>query len=76
VDDARILLKATKAKLVILGANLHSIRGKPSTKLFEEIDPSISFVLLDKDFDRQDPGECAEQLLETIRNTAVKQALS
>jgi anti-sigma B factor antagonist len=76
VDDARILLKATKAKLVILGANLHSIRGKPSTRVFEEIDPSVSFVLLDKDFDRQDPGECATQLLESIRNTALGQTLS
>lgn len=76
VDDARILLKATKAKLVILGANLQTIRGKPSTKAFEEIDPSISFILLDKDFDRQDPGECASQLLENIKNTALGQPLS
>jgi anti-sigma B factor antagonist len=76
VDDARILLKATKAKLIVLGANLHSIRGKPSTRMFEEIDPSISFILLDKDFDRQDPGDCATQLLESIRNTALGQTLS
>jgi anti-sigma B factor antagonist len=76
VDDARILLKATKAKLVILGPNLQTIRGKPSTKAFEEIDPSVSFILLDKEFDRQDPGESANQLLENIRNSALGQILS
>jgi anti-sigma B factor antagonist len=68
VDDARILLKATKAKLVILGANLQSVRGKSSQKAFEEIDPSVSVLLLDADTDKQDPGELAGKVLESIRS--------
>jgi anti-anti-sigma factor len=70
VLDAKILLKATKAKLAILGANMQSVHGTPTKKLFEEIDPSISLVVLDADFEKQDPGECVAQLLETVRGVA------
>jgi hypothetical protein len=41
VEDAAILLKMTKAKLVILGANMRSGRGKPTREILGEIDPSI-----------------------------------
>ena len=75
VADARILLKATKAKLIILGANLQSVHGKSTKKVFEEIDPSVSLVMLDEDFDRQDPGECATKLLENIRSSTLRHAL-
>jgi PleD family two-component response regulator len=68
VEDARLLLKATKAKLIILGANLQSVHGKSTRKVFEEIDPSVSLVLLDQDFSKQDPGECVPKLLESIRS--------
>ena len=67
VEDARLLLKATKAKLIILGANLQSVHGKPTRKMFEEIDSSLSLVLLDQDFNKQDPGESVPKLLESIR---------
>jgi anti-anti-sigma factor len=70
VLDAKILLKATKAKLAILGANMQSVHGTPTKKLFEEIDPSISLVVLDADFEKQDPGECVTQLLESVRGIA------
>jgi anti-anti-sigma factor len=70
VLDAKILLKATKAKLIILGANMQSVHGTSSRKLFEEIDPSVSLVVLDPNFEKQDPGECATQLLESIRGSA------
>ena len=70
VLDAKILLKATKARLIILGANMQSVHGTSSKKLFEEIDPSVSVVVLDENFEKRDPGECATQLLESIRGSA------
>ena len=70
VPDAKILLKATKAKLVILGAKQQSVHGTPTKKLFEEIDPAVSLVVLDANFEKQDPGECVMQLLESVRSIA------
>jgi anti-sigma B factor antagonist len=70
VLDAKILLKATKTKLAILGANMQSVHGTPTRKLFEEIDPAVSLVVLDPNFEKLDPGECATQLLESVRGIA------
>jgi anti-anti-sigma factor len=70
VSDAKILLKATKAKLVILGANMQAPRGTSAKKIFEEIDPAVSVVVLGEDFERRDPGECAAELLDSIRDKA------
>jgi anti-sigma B factor antagonist len=68
VEDAAILLKATKAKLIILGANLQSVRGKSSRKTFQDVDPAVSLVVLDERFSEMDPGEAAVKLLESIRS--------
>jgi anti-sigma B factor antagonist len=68
VYDAQILLKATKAKLIVLGANMQSVHGTSTKKAMEEIDPVVSLVVLDEDFAAQDPGEGATKLLETIRS--------
>ena len=77
VDDAAILLKATKAKLVILGANLQSVHGKSTRKLFEDIDPSVSLLVLDDHFAEKDPGEAAAKLMEEVRSIkAQKSALN
>ena len=70
VADAKILLKATKAKLIILGAKMQSVHGVSAKKLFEEIDPSVSLMVLDENFEKQDPGECVMQLLEKVRGFA------
>jgi anti-sigma B factor antagonist len=66
VDDARILLKATKAKLVVISARLQSVHGRPTRKALEEIDPAVSLLVLDDDFAAQDPGEAAEKLLGAV----------
>jgi len=66
VDDARILLKATKAKLVVISARLQSVYGKPTRKALEEIDPTVSLLILDENFASQDPGEAAEKLLSGV----------
>ena len=66
VDDARILMKATKAKLVVLSAKMQSVYGKPTRKMLEEIDPGVSVLVLDENFSSQDPGEAAEKLLGAV----------
>jgi len=66
IDDARILLKATKAKLVVIAARMQSVHGKPTRQVLEEIDPSVSLLILDEDFATQDPGEAAEKLLSDV----------
>jgi hypothetical protein len=66
IDDARILLKATKAKLVVIPARLQSVHGKPTSKVLEEIDPAVSLLILDENFASQDPGEAAEKLLSSV----------
>jgi len=66
IDDAKILLKATKAKLVLISARMQSVYGKPTRKALEEIDPAISLHILDEDFHTQDPGEAAEKLLGSL----------
>jgi anti-sigma B factor antagonist len=68
VNDAKILLKATKAKVVILGANLQSVHGASTNKAFEEIDPAASLIVLDSGFDAQDPGQATAKLLHIIRS--------
>jgi anti-sigma B factor antagonist len=66
VNDARILLKATKAKLVVVSARLQSVHGKPTQKMLQEIDPAVDVLILDENFATQDPGEAAEKLLSSV----------
>jgi len=66
INDARILLKATKAKLVILSARMQTIHGKPTSKALEEIEPTVSVLILEETFATQDPGEAAEKLLSSV----------
>jgi anti-sigma B factor antagonist len=66
IDDARILLKATKARLVVIPARLQSVHGKPTRQALEEIDPGVSLLVLDDGFASQDPGEAAEKLLSDV----------
>src|ERR1700722_18442533 len=66
INDARILLKATKAKLVVISSRFQSVHGKPTQKMLEEIDPAVSVLILDENFASQDPGEAAEKLLGSV----------
>src|SRR5580700_4448294 len=66
INDARILLKATKAKLVVISSRMQTMHGKPTSKVLEEIDPAVSVVILDENFASQDPGEAAEKLLTRV----------
>jgi anti-sigma B factor antagonist len=67
VEDAIILLKATKAKLMVLPAHLQTVRGKPVRKTLDEINPALPLLVLDDEFASQDPGEAAEKLITAIR---------
>ena len=66
VDDAQILLKATKAKIVVVSARIQAIRGKPFRQVLQEIVPDVKFVTLEDNFGSQDPGEAAEKLLNDV----------
>src|SRR5271165_1817960 len=66
MSDALILLKATKAKLVVIAPHMQSVHGRPASKLLEEVDPTASLLVLDENFAAQDPGEAAEKLLGRI----------
>jgi len=66
VDDAQILLKATKAKLVVVSSRIQAIRGKPLRQALQEIVPDVKFVTLEDSFGSQDPGEAAEKLLNDV----------
>jgi anti-anti-sigma factor len=66
VSDARVLLKATRAKLVVLSSRLQLCHGQSTRRLLEEIDPAITIHVLDDDFAAQDPGEAAEKLVHAI----------
>ena len=66
MSDALILLKATKAKLVVIAPHMQSVHGRQASKLLEEVDPTASLLVLDENFAAQDPGEAAEKLLTRI----------
>src|ERR1019366_3332008 len=70
MHDAKILLKATKAKLVVVGANMQTVQGESTKTAMEQIDPATSLAALEADFAAQDPGGPAIKLLEAIRSRA------
>jgi anti-anti-sigma factor len=74
VSDGRVLLKATKAKLVVISSHLQMCHGQPTKRLLEEIDPAISILILEEDFGSGDPGESAEKLLNSIGEWCGKHA--
>jgi anti-sigma B factor antagonist len=66
IEDARILLKATKAKLVVISARMQSCFGKSTRKMLEEVDPAVVVVVLDDNFATEDPAQAAEKLLSCV----------
>jgi anti-sigma B factor antagonist len=68
MSDALILLKATKAKRVVISAQLQTYHGRPAQQVVSEIDPGVSLIVLDENFANQDPGEAAEKLLSSVKS--------
>lgn len=69
VEDAPILLKATKAKLAIISGRIQMLRGKPLRAVLQEIVPDVKLLFLDDQFSALDPGEAAERLLTEVNAT-------
>ena len=66
LDDAQILLKATKAKLVVVSSRMQSVHGKPIRRALDEIDPAVALLVLEDNFATDDPGDAAEKLLSGV----------
>jgi len=66
IDDSPILLKATKAKLVVVSSRVQVVRGRPMRQAFQEIVPDVQILILDDHFATDDPGEAAEKLLKDV----------
>jgi anti-sigma B factor antagonist len=66
IDDAPILLRATKAKLVVVSSRIEIVRGHPLRQALQEIVPDVQILTLDEHFATQDPGEAAEKLLNDL----------
>jgi anti-sigma B factor antagonist len=74
LEDAQILLRATKAKLVVVSGHMQAVHGKPIRKALDEIDPAVALLVLDEKFATQDPGEATEKLLSSIDSLLAAQA--
>jgi anti-sigma B factor antagonist len=66
IEDAKILLKAMKAKTVLLSTKALAMDGRPAQDVLRQIDPGIRFVFLDDDVATQDPGEAMQKLLASL----------
>jgi anti-sigma B factor antagonist len=63
IEDTKQLLKAMKAKTLVLSANAQSSDHRTAQQMLHEIDPGLQFVVRDENFATQDPGEAMQKLL-------------
>lgn len=66
LEDAKLLLKAMKAKTVVLSSKMQSLDGKPTQQALQAINPDVSILVLDDTFATQDPGEAVQKLLTSL----------
>jgi anti-sigma B factor antagonist len=66
IEDTKILLKAMKAKTVVLSAHAQSGDSRATQQVLQEIDPALTFVILDENLAAQDPGEAMQKLLGSL----------
>ena len=67
LPDALILLQATRPKVVVIGAELHSAIGTRTAEAFNRLADRLSVVELPADFSSHDAGEAGRQLLDQVR---------
>ena len=67
--DALTLLKATRPRVVVIGADLCLTGGIRAADTFKSIDATLATIELPADFSGHDAGEAAERLLDQIRTT-------
>lgn len=68
LSDALILLKATHAKVVVIGAELRAARGTRTAEEFHTRANASAVVELPAGFSGQDAGAAAEQVLEAVHD--------
>ena len=67
IPDALILLKATRPKIVVIGAELRTADTQASEE-FKNVASAGTVVELPAGFSRQDAGEAAQQVLQALRD--------
>jgi len=67
IPDALILLKATRPKIVVIGAELRTA-GTQAYEEFKNVASAGTVVELPAGFSRQDAGEAAQQVLQALRD--------
>ena len=67
LPDALILLKATRPKIVVIGAELRTA-GTQASEEFKNVASAGTVVELPAGFSRQDAGEAAQQVLQALRD--------
>ena len=75
INDAQILMKATKPRVVVLGATIAAAHGGSAKDALRALEPSATVLVLDDDFASQDPGEAAGKLLDQLRATAAGKSI-
>jgi anti-sigma B factor antagonist len=68
MPDALILLKATRPRIVVIGAELRAAQGTRAAQEFNSIAGAGSIVELPPGFSGQDAGAAAQQVLQAVRN--------
>jgi len=67
IPDALMLLKATRPKIVVIGAELRTA-GTQAYEEFKNVASAGTVVELPAGFSRQDAGEAAQQVLQALRD--------
>jgi anti-sigma B factor antagonist len=70
MPDALILLKATRPRIVVMGAGMRAASGTHAAQEFNSIAGAGAIVELPPGFSGQDAGEAARQVLQAIRDGA------
>jgi anti-anti-sigma factor len=68
VPDALILLKATRPRIVVMGAELRAATGTSAAEEFKSIASAGAVVELPQGFSSQDAGLAAQQVLQAVRD--------
>jgi anti-sigma B factor antagonist len=68
MPDALILLKATRPRIVVIGAELRAASGTLAAQEFNSIAGAGAIVELPPGFSGQDAGDAAQQVLQAVRN--------
>jgi anti-sigma B factor antagonist len=67
LPDALALLTATRPKLVVIGAELRSLRDTRAAETFNRLADALAVVELPADFSRHDAGDAGRRLLDHVR---------